>query len=255
MAVYGLVKELRVAAADDGPLAVAGARELAAALRKEFARDGSATAVSDGPADGAIALVYVLAAPPDRHDERELKAARRAGVPIVAVLAGPELGPRVPYVLRTDVVSVEAGSGFPLDEIAGAVARRLGEEATPVAARLPALRPAVCEELIRRFARKNALIAFAVFIPGADVGVLTLNQLRLVLRIASAHGVDVDQERLPEILAVVGTGFALRAVARQVLGVVPVAGWLVKGAIAYAGTRALGEAAVRYFGARATPPR
>jgi len=36
-------------------------------------------------------------------------------------------------------------------------------------------------------------------------------------------------------------------VARELLDFVPVAGWAVKGAIAYAGTRALGEAAIRYF--------
>ena len=34
------------------------------------------------------------------------------------------------------------------------------------------------------------------------------------------------------------------------LDLVPVAGWAVKGAVAYAGTKALGEAAVRYFEAR-----
>jgi uncharacterized protein (DUF697 family) len=28
---------------------------------------------------------------------------------------------------------------------------------------------------------------------------------------------------------------------------VPVAGWLVKGGVAYTGTRAIGEAAMRYF--------
>jgi uncharacterized protein (DUF697 family) len=32
---------------------------------------------------------------------------------------------------------------------------------------------------------------------------------------------------------------------------VPVAGWAVKGGVAYAGTKAVGEAAVRYFEARA----
>jgi uncharacterized protein (DUF697 family) len=78
---------------------------------------------------------------------------------------------------------------------------------------------------------------------------LTLNQLRLVLRLAAAHGVEVDQQRLPEVLATIGAGLGFRAVARQLLGAVPVAGWLVKGGIAYAGTRALGEAANRYFAA------
>ncbi len=76
---------------------------------------------------------------------------------------------------------------------------------------------------------------------------LTLNQIRLVLRIAAAHGVKVDQQRLPEVLATVLAGFGFRAVARQLLGAIPFGGWAVKGGIAYGGTRALGEAAMRYF--------
>ena len=101
--------------------------------------------------------------------------------------------------------------------------------------------------LIARVARQNGVIAAAVFVPGVDFPVLTLNQLRLVLRLAAAHGQEIDAERLPEILGVVGTALGFRALARQALGVVPVAGWAVQGAFAYAGTRALGEAAIRYF--------
>jgi uncharacterized protein (DUF697 family) len=71
--------------------------------------------------------------------------------------------------------------------------------------------------------------------------VLTLNQIRLVLRIGAAYGVEIDQQRLPEVLATVAAGFGFRAFARQLLGAIPVAG------VAYAGTRALGEAAMRYF--------
>ena len=91
---------------------------------------------------------------------------------------------RIPYVLATDVVVLEPGHGFPVDEVARALANRLGEAATPLAARLPVLRPAVCEWLIDSFARKNALLAAAVWIPGADLPLLILNQMRLVLRIA-----------------------------------------------------------------------
>ena len=73
---------------------------------------------------------------------------------------------------------------------------------------------------------------------------------RLVLRIGLAHGQSVDNQRAAELVGVVGAGFAFRAVARELLDVVPFAGWAVKGAIAYTGTRAVGEAAVRYFEAR-----
>jgi uncharacterized protein (DUF697 family) len=57
------------------------------------------------------------------------------------------------------------------------------------------------------------------------------------------------------VLATVGAGFGFRAAAAELLDLVPVAGWAVKGAIAYAGTRALGEAAMRYFERRAPVTR
>jgi len=250
LAVIGLVRELRAAAVDPGPLVVAGASALAEVLRRELTRGGGASAVRDGPIEGAAGLVYVLAAAPAEEDDRLLKLAHRHRVPIVAVLAGPEVPDRVPYVLATDIVRIPAGSGFPVDEIARAVAHRLGEEATSLAARLPVLRRPLAEELTERFARRAGLIGGAVFVPGADFPVLTLYQLRLVLRVGAAYGVELDQERVPEVLAVIGSGLAFRAVARQALAVVPVAGWVVKGAIAYAGTRALGEAAIRYFETR-----
>jgi uncharacterized protein (DUF697 family) len=179
-----------------------------------------------------------------------LKAARRARVPAVCLAAGPDFDGYVPHVLATGVVRARPGEGFPLDELAHALAARLGEAATPLAARLPVLRHAVVDHLIESFARRNGIAAAAIFVPGADLPLLTLNQMRLVLRIASAYGVEIDAERVPELLAVLGAGFGFRAVAREALDVVPVAGWLVKGLVAYAGTRALGEAARSYFEAR-----
>jgi uncharacterized protein (DUF697 family) len=168
-------------------------------------------------------------------------------VPIVAVSDADTL----PYVLATDVVRVPAGQGFPVAKIAAAVARKLGEDGTALAARLPVLREAVCNHLIASFARRNALVAAAVFVPGVDLPLLTLNQVRLVLRIALAHGQELDNRRALDLLAVVGAGLGFRAAARELLDLVPVAGWALKGAVAYAGTKAVGEAAVRYFAAAA----
>jgi uncharacterized protein (DUF697 family) len=89
-----------------------------------------------------------------------------------------------------------------------------------------------------------------VFLPGVDLPVLTLNEIRLLLRLEQVYGLEIDPgERLPEIVATLGAGVGLRAIARELLDLVPVAGWAVKGAVAYAGTRALGEAAVRRLGA------
>ncbi len=257
-AVLGIARELRAGAQADRPLAVAGVKELAAALRRELARGGVASAVRDESAlEEAAVLVLLLAGNVDEDDVALLKRASRAGVPIVCVLAAPqgEDVPDPPYVLAQNVIRVPPGSGFPIEEIARSIARALGERATPLAARLPVLRDAVVDRLIIQFSRQNAVVGVAVFVPGADLPVLTLNQIRLLMRIADAHGFELDRERIPEVLGVIGSGLGLRALARSLLGVVPIAGWAVKGGIAYAGTRALGEAARRYFETRAPVTR
>ncbi len=250
-AVWGLLRELKIAADDTKPLVVSG--PLAEQLAKELSRDAAPGGVRvGGRVEDADCLIRVLAGAPTKEDEAELKAAKRAKIPVVAVQTGTE-DFDVPYVLATDVVTCHPGQGFPVEEIANAVAARLGEAGTGLAARLPVLREPLCRGLIESFSRKNGVLAVAIFVPGADFPVLTLNQIRLVLRIAAAHGVEVDQQRLPEVLATVAAGLGFRAVARQVLGAIPVAGWLVKGGIAYGGTRALGEAAMRYFESVAQP--
>jgi uncharacterized protein (DUF697 family) len=245
MTLWGLLRELRTAAQETRPLVVAG--PLAEQLAKELSRGAAAGAVRvGGRVQDAGCLIRLLAGAPTDEDEQELKAAKRAKVPVVVVQTGTE-DFDIPYVLATDVVKCRPGEGFPIEEIAAAVAARLGEDGTGPAALVPVLREPLCRELIESFSRKNGILAVAIFVPGADFPVLTLNQIRLVLRLAAAHGVEVDQQRLPEVLATVAAGFGFRAVARQLLGAVPFAGWAVKGGVAYGGTRALGEAAMRYF--------
>ena len=241
LSIVSLLRELRRGAGDPRPLAVAGASELVPLLARELRAGGDAGAVVEGRFEDAAVLIWIGA-----PDEDALRAASRGGVPIIAVTEAES----VPYVLATDLVRVPPGAGFPVEEIAAAVARRLGEDSTSLAARLPALRDAVCEELILAFSKRNGLIAAAVFIPGVDMPLLTLNQVRLVLRIGLAHGQEMDNVRALELLGVVGAGFGFRAVARELLNVVPIGGWAVKGAVDYTGTRAVGEAALRYFEAR-----
>ena len=137
LALWNVAKEVRLAASDDRALALAGAPELVAALERELGRDGDRSAlVGPDALDRAAALVLVLVAPPSEADEAVLKKARRARLPVLCLAAGPVDG-AIPYVLATDVVRADPGRGFPLEELARALARRLGEAATPLAARLP----------------------------------------------------------------------------------------------------------------------
>jgi len=235
-AVRKLIKELRKAGDDRRPVAIGGAGEIARTLERELTRGGEPSAVRVGSPEGAAVYVHI------GKDEGGLEAARKARVPIVAVAFDDA---ELPFVYATDVVRVGPGEPLPVDEVATAIAARLGEAGAPLAARLPVLRAAVCHRIVSSFARKNGVLGAAVFIPGADLPVLALNQVRMLLLLDQAYGLELDpRERLPEILATVGAGLGLRTAARELLDFVPVAGWVVKGGVAYAGTRALGEAAI-----------
>jgi uncharacterized protein (DUF697 family) len=252
-ALRALVKDVSASGDAAKPLVVGGARQLASVLRRDLGRDAKPGAVraDDDPKGGAV-YVHVLGGDPTADDNTALKRARRARVPIVAVVAGPMSDVSIPSVLATDVIRLEAGQGFPLEEIAELIAARLGEDGALLAARVPLLRRAVCARLVALFARKNGIIGAAAFIPGVDLPVLALNEIRMILRLEQAYGLEIDaRERLPEIAATLGAGFGLRAIARELLDLVPVAGWAVKGGVAYAGTRALGEATVRRLAAGA----
>jgi uncharacterized protein (DUF697 family) len=245
MTVWSLVRELRIAAEDTRPLVVSG--PLAAQLEKELSRGAAFGALRvDGRPDDGSCLIRILGGAPTAEDEQVLRAAKRAKVPVVVVQTGSEAFD-VPYVLATDLVKCHPGHGFPIDEITAVVAARFGEAGTGLAAKLPALREPLSKQLVESFARKNGILGIAIFVPGADFPVLTLNQIRLVLRLAAVHGVDVDQQRLPEVLATIGAGLGFRAAARQLLAAVPIGGWVVRGGVAYGGTKAVGEAATRYF--------
>jgi len=238
-----VLREFRGEVADARPLVVAGAKELVPLLARELRAGGDPAAVREGGSvTDASALVWL--GPPD---EQALRDASRAKVPIVGVTEGESL----PYVLDTALVTVQAGRGFPLEEIADVLARQLRERGTTLAARLPVLREALVDELIRSTSRHNAVIAVGIVIPGVGMPVLTLNQIRLVLRIARTYGRITDQSLAPEVLGVVGAGLGWRTLARELLDFAPVGGWAVKGGIAYTGTRAIGEAARRFYAARA----
>jgi uncharacterized protein (DUF697 family) len=245
-AVRGLVNEISVSRHKGKPLVVGGARELAPVLRRELGRDATLVRGDDSPEDAAV-LVYILAHEVREEDEAALKRARRARVPIVAVVTGRLADDvSIPYVLATDVVRVGAGQGFPIETIVRVIVGRLGEDAAPLAGGVPVLRSAVTQALVSSFSRRNGITGAAVFLGGSDLPVLVMNQLRLVLRLQQAYGRNIDfQERLPEIAATLGAALGWRALARELLGSASVSRWAVKGAVAYAGTRALGEAASR----------
>ena len=133
------------------------------------------------------------------------------------------------------------------EELAPRIVRALDEDyLVGLAKGYPPFRRAVCEEIIRKNARQNAVVG-ALPIPGADMPVMTANQGRMVLQIAAAYGEELSIDRARELLGVLAAGFGLRALARQIVKLVPVGGWAASAVIAYAGTVAMGRTSILYF--------
>lgn len=145
---------------------------------------------------------------------------------------------------------------IPIDDAAAAALdRRMGEwvvaacreKRLALALSFPFVRKPLSLEAVSATSLQNAGIGLVLFIPGADMPLMTLNQAKMLLQIAAAYGEPMSAARVKELAAIVASGFACRSVARQVAGAVPAIGWAVKAGVGYAGTKAMGLAAVEYF--------
>ncbi|MDR3315370.1 MAG: hypothetical protein LBS98_02650 [Coriobacteriales bacterium] len=150
-------------------------------------------------------------------------------------------------VISTKLDSAGAGAHEELFRNLGSwVVRKLPEERLSLARALPFIREPLVQETIQATAVQNAAISVAFFLPGADLPLLTVNQIKLFLQIAALYGVEIDNSRLKEIAVLVVSGFGMRALARKLVGLVPVFGWAVRGLVGYTGTLAVGKAADEY---------
>lgn len=227
-----------------GPLLVTGvlAQQLARAL--QAGGEPGLVRTSGEPAEAA-AFVRVVAGAATAEDERTLREATRALVPVVAVQTASRQV-RLPYVLAEDVVECPAGSGFPVDEIADRLAAALGQDGAPLAAALPVLRDAVA----RRSLTDGALAAASLAALGAGAGprlpVLALAQARMLSDLTVASGADrvgdgpeaVARELGVPLAAAIGTGLAGRELVRRL----PVRVRLLEALVAAGATVALGAA-------------
>lgn len=224
--------------------------------------------------DDAVILVAGLSTAIGAH----AASVRKAGVPAMVVTTLPHLVGDIACAAKTpipagDVVFPEKLSRWPLpffdsqvesdaaepialDERTRALLdQRMGEwiidacfdKRLAFALSFPFVRRPLSAESVFSTSAQNAGIGLVMFIPGADMPIMTLNQAKMLLQIAAAYGEPLDAHRVKELACVVGGAFACRTAARQLVGLVPALGWAVKAGIGYAGTFAMGCAAIEYF--------
>lgn len=206
---------------------------------------GRATLAVTGDSPEAARLAKLLGAERSaRKAEIVLSVSHSAGKTSVE-LSGPAVedeGDVSPRRALSELADEEV-----VGEIVGTVVDAVDSDYLPPLGRgYTAFRRPVCEEIIRKNAWQNALVG-AIPVPGADLPVMTANQGRMVLNLAAVYGEEMTLERARELIGVLGAGLALRGLGRQLVKVLPVGGWAVAGAIGYAGTLAMGRAALIYF--------
>lgn len=125
-----------------------------------------------------------------------------------------------------------------------AVAVALDDEAIAGGRRYHELRHPVARLLVGRASRRAGMVGSVNLFPGADYSTLALLHVQLMAELSALYERRIGAEQLGEAAAVAGAGFGWRALARVGARALPAPASLLRGGIAYASTRALGEAAV-----------
>jgi len=159
------------------------------------------------------------------------------------------------------VIPVSGRTGLNVaEELIPAMIEASPEAALVIGRELPAYRRGAAQRIIRN-ATLISLAAGLEPFPLVDIPILLGNQIRLVLRLAALYGEPVDSanttRHLRELIAVMAGGLGLRYLAEQAAKMVPFGGDFISGAIAGAGTWAMGQVVLEYYesGKKINPQR
>jgi small GTP-binding protein len=149
------------------------------------------------------------------------------------------------------VIPISALSGENVaEELLPAIIEASPEAALVIGRELPDYRRAAAQRIIRN-ATLVSLAAGLEPIPLVDIPILLGTQVRLVLRIAALYGEQMDtadaMKHARELIFTMAGGLGLRYLAEELAKAVPFGGDFVSGAIAGAGTWAIGQVALEYY--------
>ncbi|MBN2545790.1 MAG: hypothetical protein JXB50_08340 [Spirochaetes bacterium] len=101
---------------------------------------------------------------------------------------------------------------------------------------------------VRNFSLIAAAVGFLPIVPISDYTLLVLIQLGLLSKIANIYNFKLDVKGfLKMIFTTLGTGLILKTFSKILYSFIPVLGWGINAAVAYAGTYAIGILAKRYI--------
>lgn len=222
----------------------AGARVYVAA----FGAGGTVPPVN-GLSDAAVVLAGAGA------DEAALRyeAYRARGIPCCVVVGAGDGKATVSElvargVAASDAVACDARRGAGATDALGSwLVAALPDLAGSLAAGFPCCRRARALAVAGEAVRNNALVGALTFLDGADMPVMLATEVAMMLKMASAYGLDLGKERLTEGLALTASAFVLRGASRVALGRIPLPAPVLKAGIAALGTYAVSRGLMVYY--------
>jgi uncharacterized protein (DUF697 family) len=250
------LREASADAQESGSITLAGDQALVERARDQFSVGGTIPGVAtreafSGPypfatGSGELLVVFVQ---PDQEAEVESFLGRTVGQKSVVLVVDegpgtrPKAGLTASGMVRLAFTDSEAG----WDRLFSLCAEAAGDKGTALGRRYPVVRRAAARRLMGKTALQNVFIALVFFMPGSDMPAMTLNQAKLVLKIAAMYGQRIDQERAVELVAMLALGFGFRSIGRRLARLVPGLSIVMRMITAYAATIAVGLGAVAYF--------
>lgn len=162
-----------------------------------------------------------------------------------------------------------AGEGFEFDpvnpdKVVCEVIERHPDLKLALARQISPFREQVSKDIIWQVSRENALFSLATAVPSimplislpwavgefaSDTAFLTANQIRMAFMLAAANDRTIGySEQRAEIASLFAGAFGWRAIARELVGKIPMGGGLIpKAAIAFGGTYVIGASLERYY--------
>jgi len=238
-------------------------------MRRSAAQDVHVGLVA--AAESGYNLLEGFLVPPDLPGELRFEMLRR-----VHRASDSDVPPQVDLVLYEPGLTAQKGAFTLAAEAPEHTAAEILHACEPLSLALaryfPGLRRTLVHRTIQAIARENALFAVATALPdvvpslielpwalgefASDTVFLTANQVRMAFLIAAAAGREVGfAHQKAAIGSIVAAAFGWRALARELVGKIPLGGGLIpKGAIAYAGTFAVGKGLERAYASQPMSP-
>lgn len=218
-----------------------------------------------GAKDAAVIVMLLDGTKPLRPDDHKLfERLQKLKRPMIVVMNKADLVRGNPETLAADfAAALGVDDVMPISAVTGAnIATDLiptiidasPEAALTIGRNIPEFRRVAAEKLVRN-AALVCLAAGMEPIPLVDIPIILGAQIRMILRLGAIYGEPLSTQHVRELLGAIAGGLAFRYLAEEAAKAVPFGGDLVSGAIAGAGTWAIGYVALEYYesGKKITP--